>query len=265
MKINKRLALTTVAVALLAAVASLAVRPPESWTGTLFQFQFPLAANILMAILHLGAALLFIMSLSVYKAKLRLAFTGIVIGILLIGIGTVQLPILDAFNLWSTPYVLYGVVALPFLLSGLVLYFGASSFARLVGANNVFTSKLLIILAAVALSIFSTIFPHVQTTTPELSYDITNALYMWILVLDLSAAVIFLALRGRIGAHYKAAMTWLGLATLSSVTCVVIAMLDTYLSATVHSPFMLALNCMVVVAGLAWLKAGYTFTKTKEY
>ena len=265
MKTNKKIALTTGVLGLLAAAASLAMKPPESWTGTLSEFQFPLAANILMAILHLGAALLFILSLSVYKAKLRLAFMGIVSGILLIGIGTVQLPILDALDLWATPYVLYGFIALPFLLSGLVLYFGASSFGRLVGVKNVLTSRLLVILTAVALSIFSTILPHVQTTTPELSYDITNAIYMWILVFDLSAATIFLTLRGHIGAHYRAAMTWLGLALLSSVTCIVIAMMDTYLSSETRSAFTLALNCMVVVAGLAWLKAGYTFTKTKEY
>ncbi len=193
MKTNAKIAIGTVGLGLLTAAASLAMRPPENWDGTVFEFHFPLTANILMAVLHLGGALLFIQSLSVYKAKLRMAFLSIVVGILLIGIGTVQLPILDAFNLWATPYVAYGIVALPFLVSGLALYFGAASFGRLVGEKSVITTRLVVVLTAILISLISTTLPHVQTTTPELSYDITNAIYVWIFVLDLSAPLSFSA------------------------------------------------------------------------
>ena len=148
---------------------------------------------------------------------------SIVIGILLVGIGTVQLPVLDAYNLWATPYVAYGIVALPFLISGLALYFGAASFGRLVGEKSIVTTRSAIIFLAVVASIVSTMLPHVQTTTPELSYDITAALYVWIFVLDLSSAIVFFRVRQRIGNHYKRAMLWLGLAKLSSVTCIFIA------------------------------------------
>jgi hypothetical protein len=256
MKTNTKVALTTVGIGLLVALVSFMVQMPANWNESSFAFHYPLATNGLMAILHTGAALLFFMSLSVYKAKLRQAFTRIAIGILLIGLGTVQLPILDAFDLWETAYVTTGIIALPFLISGLT---------RLVGETNIVTNRKLVIGSAIALSAISTLLPHASNTVTELDFDITNALFVWIFVLDLAAALIFLRVRNRIGEHYKVAVTWLGIALLCSVTSVVIALLDAYTATTVRTSLTLALNTMVVIAGFAWLKAGYTFTKTKEY
>jgi hypothetical protein len=267
MKTNTKVVVTTIGLGLLTAVASLALRPPDSWSDTSFAFHYPLATDGLMAILHIGAALLFFMSLSVYKAKLRLAFTGIAIGILLIGLGTVQLPILDAYDLWETFYVTSGIIALPFLISGLALYFGASSFGRLVGEKGLITRRGIILAAALVASALSTILPHpaLVSASSEMEYDLNNALFVWILFLDLATAIIFLQVRKRIGSHYRMATTWLSLAILSSVTCLVLALLDAYTATSVRTNFTLALNTMVVIAGFAWLKAGYIFTRTKEY
>ena len=90
MKTNAKVAVGTVVLGLLGAIATLAVKPPAGWSESQFAFHFPLPADLLMAILHLGGALLLVLSLSVYKAKLRLAFTGIVISIVIIGLGTLQ-------------------------------------------------------------------------------------------------------------------------------------------------------------------------------
>jgi hypothetical protein len=135
----------------------------------------------------------------------------------------------------------------------------------LVGETNIVTNRKLVIGSAIALSAISTLLPHASNTVTELDFDITNALFVWIFVLDLAAALIFLRVRNRIGEHYKVAVTWLGIALLCSVTSVVIALLDAYTATTVRTSLTLALNTMVVIAGFAWLKAGYTFTKTKEY
>lgn len=265
MKTNEKIVIGTVGLGLFAAAASLAMQPPAGWGGTLAEFHFPLAADIFMALIHIGAALLFILSLSAYKAKLRLAFAGIVLGILLTGLGTVQLPLLDAFDMWSSVYVSSGIIALPFLLSGLAYYFGASSIGRLVGEKSIVTNRLAVIFAAIALSLLSTLLPHAQTSTPEMTYDVTSSIYVWILVLCVAAAIVFLRVKTRIGAHYKTVMAWLSLALLSSAACVVVAILDRLFYDDVRSPLTLLLNIVIVVAGFVWLKAGYTFTRTKEF
>jgi hypothetical protein len=267
MKTNTKIVVATIGLGLLAAVASLAMQPPASWSETMFAFHFPLAADGLMAILHIGAALLFIMSLSVYKTKLRLAFTGIAIGIMLIGLGMVQLPILDAYDLWETFYATSGVIALPFLISGIALYVGASTFGRLVGEKSLITRKTVVMTIAVVASLLSTLVPHpaLVSAGSEVEYDISNALFVWVLVLDFAAAIIFLRIRKSIGVHYTFAITWLSLALLSSVACLVLALLDAYTATSVRTNVTLALNVMVVIAGFAWLKAGYIFTRTKEY
>lgn len=265
MKTNRMIVTGTIALGLLAAAASLTIQPPASWYDTLAAFHFPLAADLLMAVLHAGAALLFILSLSAYKAKLRLAFAGIVLGIFLTGLSTAQLPFLDAFDLWSSTYVSSGIIALPFLVSGLAYYFGASSFGRLVGEKSIVTNRLAVIIAAIGLSLLSALVPHVRHDASEMSYDITNAIYVLILVLCIASAVVFMRARRRIGAHYEAAMAWLALALLSSGACVAIAILDRLLYSEVRSPLILLFNIVIVVSGLVWLRAGYTFTRTKEF
>ena len=172
---------------------------------------------------------------------------------------------IDALDLWGSKYVTYGFVGFPFLLSGIFMYFGAATFGRLVGDKSLATKKWLILIVAALAAPLSSILPHVTTNTPEFAYDITNAIYVWIFVLDLAAATILWRVRERIGAHYKAATTWLSLAMLASVSCIFIAILDTYIYPTARSPLSQLMNIAVVVAGLTWLKAGYTFTKTKEY
>lgn len=265
MKANKIIVISSIGLGVLFGLASLAVQPPASWASSLYAFHFSLSTNFLTFLLHLGAAALFIMSLSVYKEKLRRAFISIVLGVVLLAVGTLQLPILDTLDAWNSPYVANGIVGLPFLISGLVIYFGASKFGKLIGIGGLSANKFVVIPSSIALTIAMLYLPHVETMVPEMNYDVGNFVLGWTTTLLIASAVVFLRASRKIGAHYKQATTWLGLALLGSTSCLIIALIDTHISTAVRDPLTEFLNILTIVAGLIWLKAGYAFTKTKEY
>jgi hypothetical protein len=266
MKVNKIIALSTLVLGIVAAVLALVlVQPPSSWALSSQEFYFSLCANILTFVLHVGAAAFFLLSLTVYKAKLRTAFTGIVLGIVLIALGTLQLPVLDAINGWNSSYVTGGFVGLPFLLSGLLAYFGAAQFGKLVGTGGLAANKFVVIPASVATAALTLLIPHVETTVDELTFDASNFILGWTATLLIASAVVFFRVASKSGAHYKNALAWLSLALLGSTSCLIIAITDTLISTAVRDPLTEALNILTIVAGLIWLKAGYAFTKTKEF
>lgn len=265
MKANKCIVIGSIGLGILAALATLAVQPPASWAASIGEFHFSLSANVLTFLLHLGAAALFLMSLTVYKEKLRQAFVGIVSGVVLLAFGTLQLPIIDTLDAWNSAYVTNGIIGLPFLVSGLIIYFGASKFGQLVGIGGISANKFVVIPSSIVLTIATLYFPHVETPVGELNFDVGNFVLGWTTMLLIASAVVFFRASRKIGTHYTSAITWLGLALLGSVSCLVIAIVDTHISTAVRDPLTQFLNFLTIVAGLGWLKAGYTFTKTKEF
>lgn len=256
----------TIAAAVVGAlVALLITQPPASWDHTTEAFYFSLMANTFTFNLHLGAALLFVLSLTVYKQKMRTAFLGLVLGIVLIALGTFQLPVLDALDAWNSFYVTGGIIGLPFLLSGLVAYLGVSTFGRLVGERNLLTNKLVTIPISVLIAGTSVLLPHVKTTVEEASFDASNLVLALTFTLLVASAIIILRTSSKIGTHYKNALRWTGIALLASSACIFVAVLDTLVSTATRDPLTEFLNILTIVAGFVWLIAGYLFIKTKEY
>jgi hypothetical protein len=266
MKINTKIAIATVAVGVIGAFVALVItQPPASWEHTTNAFYFSLMTNTLTFNLHLGAAFLFILSLSVYKQKMRTAFLGLVLGIVLIALGTFQLPVLDALDAWNSIYVTGGIVGLPFLLGGLVMYLGVSTFGRLVGERGLLSNKLVAIPISVVIAGTSMLLPHVETTVDEASFDISNLVLALTMVLLVVSAIIVLGTSQKIGTHYKYALRWTGIAILASSACLAIAITDTLISTATRDALTEFLNILTIVAGFAWLKAGHLFMKTKEF
>jgi hypothetical protein len=266
MKINKIIAASAITAGLIGAtIAYLIVQPPASWDHTVGEFYFSLMTNTFAFYVHIGAAILFILSLTVYKQMMRTAFSGIVIGIVLIALGMFQLPVLDSLDAWNSFYTSSGIVALPFLIGGLAAYLGASTFGRLVGERGLLTNKLFALPASLLLAATSIFLPHVQTTVDELSYDISNIVVALTFILLAAAAIIIFRTSRKIGTHYTAALRWTGISLLLGSAAMFVAFVDVLISTATRDPLTVFLNVLTIVAGFTWLRAGYIFIKTKEY
>jgi hypothetical protein len=265
MKTNTKVVAGAIILAQIATLMTLFINPPATWDYSWSAFHFSLGASVFTVLLHVGAAALFLMSFNVYKAKLQRAFLGIVLGVVLVALGTFQLPVIDALDKWNSAYVTNGYIGLPFLISGLVIYFGGSAFGRLVGSKGLLTNRLVVLSVTLGLTAVVAALPHVQTTVSELEYDTGNAVLSWTMFLFIVTALIFLRVRQNIGAHYKNAMLWTAFAMLASASCLAIAIFDVLTSTATRDTVTEFLNVLIVIAGFVWLKAGYAFTVTKEY
>ncbi len=250
---------------LLLTLGTLLLPVPASWQGSPEAFHMPLALAAVMMCAYLGAAGLFVSSLSAYKVKLRAAYGFISAGIVLNAIGTVQLAIINAFDLLQTPWVETGGVVLPFLLSGLLLYIGARSFAKLIGVTSVLTNMAIVLPAVVAVSVLASFLPHSPVSTPEIAIDISNGILLWTGLLNLTAAAILLHVHQNIGAHYTNAVAWLFTAFSSSFAVVLIVLLADLVVGDTTGIIDTITNSFTVIVGVLYIQAGYAFRKTKEY
>jgi hypothetical protein len=225
-----------------------------------------LAVSLALAVAYVGAVVLYLMSLKVYKAETRRAFIVICFGMICIALGAAQLALLTSLSLLETSYAKTGAVAVPFLLSGLVLYIGVRRFARLVGISSILTRISLVLPAILALSVLAIFLPHTGGHyASELEIDASNGILVWTAFLDLTAALLILKVKAQIGSHYANAMAWLFVMLMWSGILSLIAIADTLVTQSGQDVFSLTVQVLALVdAGFA-LWAGYAFTKTEDY
>lgn len=250
---------------ILVVAATLIIPVPDSWHDTAQAFHTYLAVAGAMAGVYFGAAWLFLSSLSAYKTNLRIAYTTLSVGIALNAIGAIQLAIISAFDLLGTFWVQSGGIVLPFMLSGLALYFGMRAFARLVGAKTRLT-KVGMVLPCVALfSVLSIFLPHAPMDSPEIVEDVSNGILAWVGLLDLAAAGIAWRVRQHIGSHYTNAIAWMFMALIGSFIVVVLALIVALAVSGPSGTPDLIINILSVAVGVLYAQAGYAFHKAKDY
>lgn len=255
-------AIIVIIVTILGYLASFFVPVPAGWNNSPLEFHHTLANSVLFTLLHTGAGILFIAGLSAYKAALRLAYIKIAIGITLVGGGLAQVVFLNIFDLIQTPWVQYGGVMLPFVIAGVAIYFGTRSIATLVGVRSIlgnvwFVLPLLVVSVAVV-----SLLPHEPSPLPELTFDISNAISVWDVVLYAVSLGLVLQIKARSGAHYKKSITWLAIGLVGSVVITSCVLAGTFLLGKTPAGYLL--DAIVIVGGLLYLKAGYSFARTKE-
>src|ERR1700740_2342343 len=143
MKLAAKIVTGTILITLVVVFGALLL--PLSAANDTWAFRSQLAVSSALALMYAGAAALFMVSLKVYKAKMRRAFTALSTGMLLTALGTMHLPIANGFHLLDSVWSKSGLIILPFLLSVLVIYIGIRGFARLVGTNTILTKASVII------------------------------------------------------------------------------------------------------------------------
>lgn len=219
-----------------------------------------------MACTHLGGALLFMINLDVYKAKLRRAYIVLSIGTIVMGMGTLQISILTILNAWETPYAQSGATMLPFLLSGLILYLGVRSFARLVEVKHILTKAWIVLPTALVLAFLSTLLPHANDPRiPEITYDVLVSISSWSGSFLLLSAIIIMKVRRQAGAHYDNAMKWLTRTLFFSSFVLFFQAFYTSINAGYDPTLNNLSNLITIMSGLMWIRAGYAFALTKYY
>lgn len=265
MKSARGLVVGILIIALLVALSTLLIPMSSNYDSWLL-FHVPLATTISYAVLHMGAALLFLLSLSAYKAKLRQAFISISIGIVALALGTLQVAVIAAFDWWNTAWAKDGYIIIPFLLAAFVVYGGTRTLAKLVGTKTMLVKGLLVLPGVLALSFVSLFFPHVASSTPEVQIRASNLFLTWTVLMYFVCALITVAVSRQIGDHYKKAMGWLAAGFLVSCFVLVLAIIHSLLfpGSTTQDAGDVVVDVVGLFAGLAYLRAGYEFAKTRE-
>jgi len=253
----------TVAIAtLLGYVASFFVPVPAGWNDSSFGFHWTLSSSVLYTLLHVGAAILFLSGIGAYKAALRSAYMKIAVGIVLVGGGLAQVVFLNIFGLIQTPWVQYGGVTLPFVVAGLAIYFGTRSMAAVIGVHSFLRNVGFVVPLLVVCVIVVSLLPHKSSALPELVFDISNAISAWDVVLYSVSLALVLRIRSHSGAHYANAIKWLAIGLVGSVVITLCVLVGTLLSGEAPAGYLL--DSIVIIGGLLYLKAGYSFARTKE-
>ncbi|MGF7228738.1 MAG: hypothetical protein ACQR33_02015 [Candidatus Saccharibacteria bacterium] len=262
----RKIVIGSVAVGLFAGLAAMFIKMPASWTSGWMLFYVPLVATIVYAFFHMGAALLFMTSLKVYKTTLKHAYIAIAAGIVALALSTLQVAIIAAFDWWNTPWSQDGFIILPFLIAGIVVYMGVRKLAKLTGTVSLLRNALLVIPAIILLSLLTALLPHVHTTTAEVAFDASNIFITWTVLMYLAAMLTTLAIKRHMGTHYTRAMAWL--ASGFAVSCTILTVV------VVHSLFVdqargqdvvsMMVDLVGVLSGVVYLRAGYEFTRTEE-
>lgn len=265
MQQNKGIIWGTLIITFLASIIAFIVPVPNTWPLSNIEFYLPFVANIVMAGLHIGAAILFAANLDVYKAKLRRAYIALATGTIIVGLGTLQISVIAVLDIWRSPYVLGGGMMFPFLVAGFVLYFAIRYLARLVGATHLFVHAWLVVPAALGMAYASSFLPHVQVTLSEGAFDTGIGIIIWGAALLLFSGCLALFLRQHVGALYVRPMGWLaGAVFVSSATLVIQCIY--YLITTDYDHIVTRVNSLIAIgSGLMWLRAGYAFVLTKYY
>lgn len=249
-------------VTLLGYVVSFLIPAPPSWNDMSLAFHTTLANSVLYTLLHAGAAVLFLSGISAYKAALRSAYMKIASGIVLVGGGLAQVVFLNIFDLIQTPWVQYGGVMLPFVVAGLAIYFGTRSMAALIGVRSVLRNIWFVAPLLIVCVIIVSLLPHKPSSLPELVFDISNAISAWDVVLYAASLGLVLKMRTHSGAHYASAISWLAIGLTGSVFISTYILIGTLLSGA--APAGILIDSIVAIGGLLYLKAGYSFARTKE-
>jgi len=260
-------------VTLLGYAVSFLIPAPPSWNDTSLAFHTTLANSVLYTLLHAGAAVLFLSGISAYKAALRSAYVKIASGIVLVGGGLAQVVFLNIFDLIQTPWVQYGGVMLPFVVAGLAIYFGTRSMAALIGVRSVLRNIWFVAPLLIVCVIIVSLLPHkpsslpelvfdISNALPELVFDISNAISAWDVVLYAASLGLVLKMRTHSGAHYASAISWLAIGLTGSVFISTYILIGTLLSGA--APAGILVDSIVAIGGLLYLKAGYSFARTKE-
>jgi hypothetical protein len=265
MKTARRVLILTVIVAIFFGFFTHAFNPPADWHESLASFRMSLAMLAVLSTLHMGAAILFVVNLGVYKEGMRKAFRPITYNRIFNAVTASIITIISLYSLWDQKWVSSGVIISAFALSGYFQYLGPVRLSRLIKSDLpkwISNQTLLISIVVVFSLVVTLLLPSLRE-----KYDGFNTFLFFGTITSLLYYVsifILAKVRSQIGAHYTSAMTWLLLGVLFGSAVFTQLAVGTALASPEEIARFTPLTVSSIIGGICYLKAGYEFAKTKD-
>lgn len=247
-------------VAVLLPLSTLLIPMPAGFALGSKVYYETLVGTSLFAILYDGSAIMFVEGLKTFKPQLRHAYAFICLGIVFIGLNSMQYPIYGIFNLWTNGWYLQGGADIPYFVGSILIFLGARMFANVLKVRTRLLSMRLMIAVIIVAGIVTFIVSRLLGR--ELSpFDMHLILSTMSVVPFVLATFGVLKIKKSAGPAYTGPLAWFFLALLcTTIGSVLVATYD-YLGIT--KDIILALP--EILASTILLKAAYTFNKISLY
>lgn len=237
--------------------------------GSWFATHIQLAVILFHVVLQLGAAVIFLLGLKNFKKELKHAYLILCAGLIILGLFRLQLIVLQIFNLWSGPWVSYGVIELLFSIGQLCILLGIRSLALLLHVKTVLTSKVCLFISLVIISAIMCIVPHSSHALADSSlffFTIFSVFNIWQIVFLMFSIFLVLKIKQNTSFSYANSFAWLFLAlVLNTISVAQISYFHLLGFSTAIWMTKGFFNIPYILTGIAYLLAGYSFNKIKIY
>jgi hypothetical protein len=250
-----------IALTMIGALASFFIPLPADHDA--LQFYSFFALGVAVAILNIGAAILFIKGFGAFKARLQRAYIILCIGLIIYGLAFIQLPILMATGQLDSLWYHGGIIAIPFIAGATTIFAGARSLTRLFSIKTWAQSYWVVIAVIATVSAALAFMPHTSNSLPEINFDAQNALATWGYIFFGFMAINIWQIKRAAGVAYADALAWLFIAALLST--VMNGFVNT-LFVFVMGPDLWQITAIAVLlpsaaAGLFFLRSAYGFNR----
>lgn len=225
-----------------------------------------LQAELIGAVLHLGAAVLFISSLRNFKTLLRVAFICISVGLSLASLGALQLPLVLALGGLDSMWVTSGAIGIPFMLAMLLNYSGTHIAANLFKIKHVVNRPWFVALIGVLAGISAVALPRALGMT-EGKIDPLPGVLAFLGSIYLCIAILVMRIKSEASKRYSTSLRWLSLtflfASLSLAHNLVVKLLlpadDSYYTQSIFTSLGNVLPAIAIVV------AAYSFARLGQH
>lgn len=154
------------------------------------------AAPSIFAVLHWGAAWLFLTNLQTFSSQLKTAYRLVSAGVVVFGLSYVQiqgLRLLDLFDIDPPALSVWldmGGATLPILPGSILMYLGMRKFSLLVKLKSNVQNKSLITVLTLLAGVGVALLPHTVIDVPEIFFDINQGTMAVMLCIVIASAVL---------------------------------------------------------------------------
>jgi hypothetical protein len=221
-----------------------------------------IAISLFWLCIHIGIAWFFLSGLRNFTAGMRRAYRLIVIGTIITGFGTIQFPLIQAFNLsTASPFFTYGGLIGIFTIASVFLYAGPRVFAMRLGLKSRLTDLRLIIAASVFIAIAAILIGYLLQRPRIIFFDIRFTAGVLIALYCIPGALLAWRISERATKQYQRGLQWYS-ACLVCIALAAIVNVSFFLTGddpAQTAPF--SFLAIFVVTELLMLQAGYELRK----
>lgn len=243
------------------AIAALTLLVPKPADPTLDTTGFYAGVMVtsFFAVLHVGAAVLFLYGVRDFKPQLRRAYSIICGGLVCLALALLQFPFFSVLNLWHRAWFSDGGALLPYLAAEVLLFGGVAAFAAILGARGRWFSGgpmtgLLLSAGLLTYALFQ------LSDGARSSFDVGLPVELVMFLLACAALSLALRIKGAAGPAYTNALAWFVLALSVNIFVFIIGAVANITGA--EGPWQ---GIAPAIQGILFMKAGYAFNKVNSY